>query len=162
MEPDHNSDSLDLDNRLLRQSLEQGGLVHIQPDADPKITNEFLNDVAEMEEALSGPHVSIRSKLPTDLELPPANVLSDADLSATLTRLVSTLAESGIFLGLVADLPERETYHYLVSEALDEEVPLLTPTGSNYTIDGCGGWCEGCFQLRWCDVGQENQSECRT
>jgi len=158
-EHDHGDTSLELDNHLLRETLSPEGLVHIKPGTDPEITNRFLNQVLAMEEATKGPHAPVASRLPERIDLPDPDTLTDREIGIRLREFISLLSERGIEVGLVGKLPDRLTYQYLVTEALNEEIPLLVPEGARYNIDGCDGWCPGCFQLPYCEVGQELQPE---
>jgi len=157
--PDRPDASFELDNHLLQQTLSQEGFVYVEPNTDPKVTNTFLTQVLAFEAAAKGPHGSIADRLPADFDLPDPVGLLDQEIEIKLAELVSLLSDRGVVVDLVGKLPDRLTYQYLFNEALDEEIPLMVPEGTRYHIDGCDGCCEACFQLPYCEVGQENQRE---
>ncbi|MCB0185546.1 MAG: hypothetical protein KDE31_14860, partial [Caldilineaceae bacterium] len=51
------------------------------------------------------------------------------------------------------ELPLRLLYEHLL-EILEEDFDILF--SGMWHIDGCSGYCPGCFQRPWCDFGQSS------
>jgi hypothetical protein len=82
------------------------------------------------------------------------DLLTDCQVAVELDRLVDLLGQRGVCLGMPPSVPEREVYAYLF-----KELPVTrfdhTGPGTWCVLDGCNGYCEGCFQARWCDIAGE-------
>lgn len=65
-------------------------------------------------------------------------------------RLYHAIEEAGICIGLREEMPPRLLYTYLYRE-LDDAFDLFD---GSWHIDGCSGYCPGCIQRPWCEVGQ--------
>lgn len=144
--------SLELDNELLRQKL---GLTNetafFSEDADPYLQNQFLRHIEAFEETDQGPHRVLRTILPEDFTFPPVASMDRAQLKAKLRKIEEILGGHGISLDLAPQLPEAVAYEYIVNEILQESIPLEFPEGFTWHLDGCDGYCPGCFQRAFCD-----------
>ena len=77
------------------------------------------------------------------VELPPAETLGDAELTAKLWKLIHALAARRTYLYRTDHLNDRELYAHLVEESLHEPGPILHPSwGGNCTLDILGGCSE--------------------
>ena len=99
---------------------------------------------------------SKRQLLGEDLVIWPEEALTDEEVERELHKVIDKLAEHGIVFGIREEVPERLAYRYLLAE-LGEGIDVM-PLAMN-VIDGCSGDCEECFQLPYCDVGQELAEE---
>lgn len=77
--------------------------------------------------------------------------LTDDDISAELEQLVGHLAKVNVQVDLQGELPPRLLYEHLL-EILEEDFDILV--SGMWHLDGCDGYCPGCFQRLWCDIGQ--------
>jgi hypothetical protein len=149
-------DSLRLDNELMRRRLQSLGALGYKFDRDdPKLENEFLKYVLEFEEMREGPHVSLQSIFPDDFEFPPAVSMTEAQLAAKLDAICEILATRDIVVEPVGNLPDPVLYEYVVNEIRTLQIPLESPEGLTFHLDGCDGNCPDCFQRDYCDVKDE-------
>jgi len=73
-----------------------------------------------------------------------------------LAEIVEILDNNGIAIGLCDALPDALVYRYLVEEVIaHEEVFPQNGSGFTWTIDGCTGGCDTCFQRDCCETGKE-------
>jgi hypothetical protein len=144
------------ENEFLKEQL---GLGEQQFSASPKTTpeleNQFLQNIKNFEEADQLPKRTIRSLLPDDLDLAPADGIDERELSRRLNRILLILEDHGICLDLIGRVPDEVVYHYLLTEALNDELPMELPEGFIYHIDGCDGYCPQCFQRPYCETGKD-------
>jgi len=83
------------------------------------------------------------------VELPPAEVMSDAELSAKLTEVIDQLAQMHVFLSQTNHLSDRELYVHLWEESLREGVPDMPfDEHSAWHIDILGGCSEEDLHLQ--------------
>lgn len=101
-------------------------------------------------------HFTSENLLGQNCQVWPDAALSDEELERELGRLLDLLAQKGIAFAINETVPDRLAYRYLLEE-LDEGLdvmPVMTTV-----IDGCSGACEECFQLPYCESGQELAAE---
>jgi hypothetical protein len=91
-------------------------------------------------------------RLPPALALAAPEKLTDEEIEALLEKLTDELAEFHIAVDLKEGVPPRLVYEHLL-ETLKEELELLC--GGAWHLDGCTGYCPGCFQRPWCEGGGE-------
>ena len=80
--------------------------------------------------------------------------LSDEELAAELERIEDLLAERNVAVGLNREVPDRIVYKYLKQE-LETSTFEFLPKNTHCYLDACNGYCPGCIQRPWCDVGHE-------
>lgn len=95
--------------------------------------------------------MTLAEQLPKTFVLKKPEELSDEEIGAALEQLEEALYEAGYGISLNAGIPARLVYEYLV-ESLGEMFEL--DPGGGWHLDGCGGYCPGCFQRPWCDTGE--------
>jgi hypothetical protein len=76
--------------------------------------------------------------------------IAEEEIEAELERMLKSINEAKIGIGLVDGLPPRLLYTYLYEE-LGESFIV---SNGGWVIDGCSGYCPGCFQRPWCNTGQ--------
>ncbi len=100
-------------------------LEKVDAEMSPELEEQFLEQVLAFERAEQVTH---RTRLrDAGVALPPAEELSDDELSLKLIEVIHTLAELRIFLEHTNHLSDRRLYAYLLAEALDESGPILPP-----------------------------------
>ena len=97
--------------------------------------------------------LSIRAQLPAALHLPKPEEVRAEELETILVQLKSAMLDAGFDCLFQDDIPAPLIYQYLY-EQLDE-VYELDYGGGFWNLDGCSGWCPGCFQRPWCEFGQQ-------
>lgn len=123
------------------------------PPIDYGISPE--NDWYRFERWLKGK--AIRKKLKD--QLPPSYTpkkhdhLTDDEILSEIRRLKELLAEIRVSVDLIWDVPPRLVYKHLL-EALDKEYDLIDE--GFWHLDGCSGYCPGCFQRPWCEFGSRS------
>lgn len=156
-------DDLELENRQLhhllewvekynelgsRKAMEAEGydFPPIQPDIDPD------SDWFRFRRWLLGKPIrkTAKSRLPVELQLRPAEELTDEEIVTLLDKLADGLAEIHISVDLNDGVPPRLIYEHLL-EMIEDEFELLG--GGAWHLDGCTGYCPGCFQRPWCEFG---------
>ena len=95
--------------------------------------------------------MTLAEQLPKTFVLKKPQELSDEEIGTALEQLEEALYEAGYGVSLNAGIPARLVYEYLV-ESLGETFEL--DPGGGWYLDGCGGYCPGCFQRPWCDTGE--------
>ena len=95
--------------------------------------------------------MTLSAQLPGTFVLKKPEELNNDDIGAALEQLENALREAGYGVNLNAGIPDRLVYEYLV-ESLGEIFEL----GPGWHIDGCSGYCPGCFQRPWCGTGQSS------
>ena len=117
-----------------------------------EIENQFLRNVLAFEEAPLQKLSDLLDFHPKDW--PNENVISNDDLCEKLDILSDILAEHHIVIVLQDNLPDRMAYKYLIEDYIpNEKIEMIE--GMTMNINGCDGFCKGCFQLEWCETGQE-------
>jgi hypothetical protein len=134
-----------------RQMMEAAGYEF--PPIVPCISPE--NDWYMFERWINGLPIRKKMKelLPSNYILKNPEDLNDEEILAELKKLTEILEEYGISVALVNEIPPRLIYIYLV-ETLNAEQELLIEGGWN--LDGCTGYCPGCFQRPWCEQGNSS------
>ena len=121
------------------------------PPIDPGISPE--EDWYRFKEWIHGR--PLRSKLKEQLlvdYVPKArDQLTDAEIVQELDTLQDHLAKINVSVDLQDELPIGLLYDHLL-EILEEEFDILV--AGMWHMDGCTGYCPGCFQRPWCDTGQ--------
>jgi len=82
-----------------------------------------------------------------------ADYLTDEVAKAELEFLSETLSEVGFCADFKEDIPPRLVYEHLV-DLLYEEFDLIAE--GCWHLDGCSGYCPGCFQRPWCEFGTKS------
>ena len=95
----------------------------------------------------------IREQLPEDAIIRHPDSLSDEELEDELDRFLELLSEIRIEEGFNENVPPRLLYTHLF-ENLEKSMILINEGG--WILDGCDGYCPGCFQRPWCDAGIES------
>lgn len=80
---------------------------------------------------------------------------SDEQVHAELERVARLLGERSVVVGWQDAVPERLVLTYLRRVLAKEEFEI-TSAGSQWHMEGCDGFCPGCFQRPWCDNGRES------
>lgn len=159
-------DNLELDNKLLhnlldwvdryaslqsRKKMEAEGYLYppIYPDFSPN------NDWFLFERWIKGLPLRLNalSQLPTPYTPKDANKMSDDELISECDHLSDILYEIRICIDFNEDIPPQLFYEKLI-ELLMEEFDLMIEGFSH--LDGCGGYCPGCFQRPWCEAGSQS------
>lgn len=138
-------DAVDREIRLneLRDRLGELGMdeLHVEPDCDPAIEEQFLRGMIDYESADWTTHARLLAE--RGVELPPAESLDDVALSAKLWEVFHALAALSTVLVNTNHLSDRALYEHLQTQTLQEETPRLSPdSGWNCTIDLLGGCSE--------------------
>jgi hypothetical protein len=123
------------------------------PPIDPDISPE--EDWYRFELWMQGK--PIRQKLKEQIRYSgppkPADEMTDEEIQAELQKLARLLEEVHICVDINEDMPLRLAYEYLL-ETLDEEMDVFGE--GTWHLDGCGGYCPGCFQRPWCETGNRS------
>lgn len=93
---------------------------------------------------------TLRRELPREFEFKHPAELNDEQIAAELEALYRELKGTKISIDLCEGVPPRLVYEHLF-EVLDEAHDWL----GTFTLhlDGCDGYCPGCFQRPWCETG---------
>jgi hypothetical protein len=92
----------------------------------------------------------LKSRLPPDFIVKPADHLTEEQIIPELERLQNELERLHFSVELKEALPPRLLYEDLL-ELLDEEFDFMM-TGC-WHLDSCSGYCPDCFQRPWCEFG---------
>jgi len=76
--------------------------------------------------------------------------LSDREVYAEWKKLIDELSKIKIIVEFRKEVPVRLKYLYLL-KSLEEDYEIIY-TGA-WHLDGCSGYCPGCFQRPWCEYG---------
>ncbi len=156
---------LDLENRRLENLLDfvqryhkygsqqameviEGGYAF--PPIFPGISPE--NDWYRFELWLQGlpTRTTMTEQLPKGFVLKRPEELSDEEIGPALENLAEVLNDLGYRISLREGTPPRLVYENLL-EHLGEDFEF--DPGGGWCYDGCSGYCPGCFQRPWCDIG---------
>lgn len=123
------------------------------PPIHPGISPE--SDWHRFELWLQGKPVRMKlaDQLPNPLVIKKSADLQEEELIPEIERLEEALVEAGFGVSLHDGVPPRLIYDYLV-QTLDETFEL--GCGGFWHLDGCDGYCPGCFQRLWCEVGDRS------
>ncbi len=130
---------------------EKGGFVF--PPIYPMISPD--SDWYRFEQWLQGKPVrkTLAEQLPEAKAFRNPENIPEEELETELERLEQAIDQAGFGIGLCTGIPPRLIYNFLF-ETLDEMFELDGPDGSGgWVLDGCSGYCPGCFQRPWCDSG---------
>ncbi len=122
----------------------------IEPDISPE------NDWYRFEQWMQGN--PIRQKLKK--QLPPYYTpknpkhLTDEEIILELQTLSAHLVEVGVAVDIREEVPPRLVYEHLF-EVLEDEFDISEDDGF-WHLDGCTGYCPGCFQRPWCETGNQS------
>jgi len=120
------------------------------PPIDPDISPD--NDWYIFERWMHGKPVrqKVIDQLPPDFVPKDPEQLNDEEILTETEYLVDLLDEIRIAVEFKEDCPARLVYLHLL-EFLDKELELTIE--SFCCLDGCTGFCPGCFQRPWCEFG---------
>lgn len=131
-----------------RNRMEREG--YIFPPISPGISPE--NDWYRFKEWLHG-H-PLRTKLKEQLlrDYAPKNPeqLTSEELDAELEKLLDLFADVNVQVELQGNLPSQLVYEHLL-EMLEDDFDIMVD--GMWHIHGCTGYCPGCFQRPWCELG---------
>ena len=150
---------LELENQALRKDLEIRGMTTYgkSDDLDPATENVFLNSIERMEDAIKTPFCKVRDLFPADMCFPPAGDLDDDQIKELMNRIESILADRQIYFALSEGVPYREIYRFFIEDVLEYDVLFENPPeGYSTVLDGCDGYCPGCFQRPYCESAVED------
>ena len=74
----------------------------------------------------------------------------DDELSSELQRLIGLLRKNRFSVEFFNEIPPRLVYEYLI-DAMNDEYDIIEE--GFWHLDGCSGYCPGCFQRPWCEWG---------
>lgn len=99
---------------------------------------------------------AVRKKLKNQIEgfatFKEPNQLKLEEAESELKRLQASVQKVGFSFSLNNGIPAQVVYEY-IWETLEEFFEL--DEGGGWSLDGCSGYCPGCFQRPWCDSGLE-------
>ncbi len=107
---------------------------------DPAIEEAFLENVLALETHGFASPYDVLAK--AGFDLPPTEQLDDAALTTKLWELIRELGRRRLFLHCTDHLSDRELYHWLVSDALREELMGFGLPMGNCHLDVLGGCSE--------------------
>lgn len=132
-----------------RNWLEANG--YLFPPIWPAISPE--NDWYRFKEWIHGHPLSTKLKEQMLVDYAPKDpkLLSDEEIFNEVESLLDHLAKINVQVDLQGELPSRLLYEHLL-EILEDRFDILVD--GMWHIDGCSGYCPGCFQRPWCESGQ--------
>ncbi len=86
-------------------------------------------------------------------EIRPIEDLSPREVEAEIARFGSVLAKNHVVIRLEEGVPPHLVYSYLCRELKAPDFEVLF--GEFVQITACSGYCPGCFQRPWCNLGIE-------
>lgn len=122
------------------------------PPIDPDISPE--DDWYRFEQWIQGHPIrqKLKEQLPSDYTPKNPGPLTDEEIISELQELSLHLANIHVSVDLQEELPPRLVYEHLL-EILDDEFDII---GAGFWhLDGCTGYCPGCFQRPWCETGSQ-------
>jgi len=119
----------------------------VEPDIDPD------SDWIRFERWINGKALSWKGADITG-QLKPVDRMTDREVAEELERVAGMLAGRGVVIDLHEGIPHRLVYEYLRETLVSSEFEFMGP-GTRCHLNGCDGYCPGCFQRPWCDTGQE-------
>ena len=123
----------------------------VEPDCDPD------SDWVRFERWMTGQPVEWNFVQEYGPVMDP-NALTDAQVEVELQRVTELLGERGVRLMFTDGVPARAILVYLKRELETSKFEYLAP-GTEITVMGCTGWCEDCFQQRWCETARDIWAE---
>ncbi len=148
---------LELENRSLELELElKGGNLMVEEDVDPKLHNTFLKQTQQFNELEESPRIPVRSLFPDEVTFEPVDTLSKKEIQDKLETIMTIFSTHNIFIDLKEKLPAKLVYKYLTEDFIPNETTYQeNNTSFSFVIDGCDGYCPGCFQKEYCEVKDE-------
>lgn len=92
----------------------------------------------------------LKALLPADYQFIPPSKLTETTAEIAFKQLNNALDEIGYGCELREGMPAKVMYEYLW-ETLEDIFDIDDEGG--WILDGCDGYCPGCFQRPWCDTG---------
>lgn len=89
-------------------------------------------------------------QLPPGFKIRTSEEIPEEEIEAALDELIKQLERINYGISIANEVPPRLIYEDLL-EILDEEHEMLGMPG--WCLDGCDGYCPGCFQRPWCEQG---------
>lgn len=125
------------------------------PPVEPDISPE--DDWYRFEQWVQGNPIrkKLKDQLPPYYTPKPPEHLTDEEIALELRTLSVHLARISVAIDVVGGeaLPPRLVYEHLL-EILEDEFDIIKD--SMWHLDGCTGYCPGCFQRPWCEVGSQS------
>ncbi|HEX3020559.1 MAG TPA: hypothetical protein VHP36_09660 [Chitinispirillaceae bacterium] len=124
--------------------------------------NTNQNNISMIEEfdfaSENGPLILIQSLFPKGYQFPPAQSMSEEQLSKKLDEIIEILLAHNIDISFCEETPDKLIYNYLTCEIIPKEKIIeKSYKGCYTTFTGCDGACDTCFQKKYCEVEQEEQ-----
>lgn len=134
-----------------RKEMEAQGYLFppISPNIDPD------NDWFRFKRWLKGEPIrqKLGDLLPVDFIPRDPKNLSCNEITSILNELSELLYEIHFSIDYIEDVPALLKYQYLL-ENLEDEFDIIED--GYWHLDGCSGYCPGCFQRPWCDSGNKS------
>jgi hypothetical protein len=126
---------------------------YLFPPIDPGISPE--NDWYRFKEWIHGHplRTKLKEQLLRDYTPQIPEQLTDEEIALEVEKLLDLFAAISVQVDLQGELPARLLYAYLL-ERLEEDFDILVD--GMWHIDGCSGYCPGCFQRPWCEFGSRS------
>lgn len=80
---------------------------------------------------------------------------TDDQVRAELERVTELLRTRSVLVAWQNGVPERLVLTFLRDTLAKTDFDIIGE-GSRWHLDGCDGFCPGCFQRPWCDNGKES------
>ena len=134
-----------------RKKMEAEG--YLYPPIDPDFSPD--NDWYLFERWMKGlpVHLTVFEQLSPRYIPKNPHELSEKELASELEYLEKALYKIRICVDLNEDVPLQLIYENLI-DMMNEEFTLMIEGFCH--INGCGGYCPGCFQRPWCQSGSES------
>lgn len=123
------------------------------PPISPPISPE--NDWFRFKEWIHGHplQTKLKAQLLRDYTPQIPEQMTDEEIGSEIEKLLDLMADVNVQLDLMGKLPPRLVYTYLL-ERLEDEFDIMVD--GMWHIDGCSGYCPGCFQRPWCEFGSRS------
>ena len=123
------------------------------PPIDPDISPE--DDWYRFEQWIQGRPIrqKLKEQLPFDCTPKNPEHLTDEEVISELQELSVHLANIHVSVDIQEELPPRLVYEHLL-EILEDEFDIIED--GFWHLDGCTGYCPGCFQRPWCEIGSQS------
>lgn len=134
-----------------RNRMEREG--YMFPPISPAISPE--NDWYRFKEWIHGHplRTKLKEQLLRDYAPQISEQMTDEEIELELDKLLDLLADINVQVDLMGNLPPRLLYAHLL-ERLEDDFDILVD--GMWHIDGCDGYCPGCFQRPWCEFGSHS------
>lgn len=123
------------------------------PPIEPGISPE--NDWYRFEQWIQGNPIrqKLKEQLPSNYTPKNPEHLTDEEIISELQELSVHLANIRISVDIQVELPPRLVYEHLL-EVLEDEFDIIED--GFWHLDGCTGYCPGCFRRPWCETGSQS------